>query len=288
MKNFIKLIRPKHYFKNLFILLPLFFSGQINNTELLLEGLVAFIAFSLVASSIYIFNDYKDIYNDRKHPIKKFRPLASGLIKKNSALNLMIIFLISGSILMYFLSFKSFIVLTIYILLNFAYSLKLKQIALLDVTIIASGFVLRIFTGSFAYDVPLTIWIVIMTFLIALFLALAKRRDDVLILNKSGKKTRKSIDGYNLKLIDGIMIMMSAVVIVAYLQITITEDFMLKFESENLYLTGLFVIFGIMRYLQITIVEEKSGSPTEIIYTDKILQINIILWILMFCWFIYF
>ena len=269
-------------------MLPLFFSGQINNTELLLEGLVAFIAFSLVASSIYIFNDYKDIYNDRKHPIKKFRPLASGLIKKNSALNLMIIFLISGSILMYFLSFKSFIVLTIYILLNFAYSLKLKQIALLDVTIIASGFVLRIFTGSFAYDVPLTIWIVIMTFLIALFLALAKRRDDVLILNKSGKKTRKSIDGYNLKLIDGIMIMMSAVVIVAYLQITITEDFMLKFESENLYLTGLFVIFGIMRYLQITIVEEKSGSPTEIIYTDKILQINIILWILMFCWFIYF
>ena len=288
MKNFIKLIRPKHYFKNLFILLPLFFSGQINNTELLLNGLVAFIAFSLVASSIYIFNDYKDIYNDRKHPIKKFRPLASGLIKKSSALNLMIIFLISGSVLMYFLSFKSFIVLTIYILLNFAYSLKLKQIALLDVTIIASGFVLRIFTGSFAYEVPLTIWIVIMTFLIALFLALAKRRDDVLILNKSGKKTRKSIDGYNLKLIDGIMIMMSAVVIVAYLQITITEDFMLKFESENLYLTGLFVIFGIMRYLQITIVEEKSGSPTEIIYTDKILQINIILWMLMFCWFIYF
>ena len=288
MKNFIKLIRPKHYFKNLFILLPLFFSGQINNTELLLEGLVAFIAFSLVASSIYIFNDYKDIHNDKKHPIKKFRPLASGLIKKSTALNLMIIFLISGSILMYFLSFKSFIVLTIYILLNFAYSLKLKQIALLDVTIIASGFVLRIFTGSFAYDVPLTIWIVIMTFLIALFLALAKRRDDVLILNKSGKKTRKSIDGYNLKLIDGIMIMMSAVVIVAYIQITITEDFMLKFESENLYLTGLFVIFGIMRYLQITIVEEKSGSPTEIIYTDKILQINIILWMLMFCWFIYF
>ena len=287
MKNFIKLIRPKHYFKNLFILLPLFFSGQINNTELLLKGLVAFIAFSLVASSIYIFNDYKDIYNDRKHPIKKFRPLASGSIKKNTALNLMIIFLISGSILMYFLSFKSFIVLTLYILLNFAYSLKLKQITLLDVTIIASGFVLRIFTGSFAYGVTLTIWIVIMTFLIALFLALAKRRDDVLILNKSGKKTRKSIDGYNLKLIDGIMIMMSAVVIVAYIQITITEDFMLKFESENLYLTGLFVIFGIMRYLQITIVEEKSGSPTEIIYTDKILQISIILWMLMFCWFIY-
>ena len=287
MKNFIKLIRPKHYFKNLFILLPLFFSGQIDNTELLLDGLVAFIAFSLVASSIYIFNDYKDIYNDKKHPIKKFRPLASGLIKKSTALNLMIIFLISGSILMYFLSLKSFIILTIYILLNFAYSLKLKQIALLDVTIIASGFVLRIFIGSFAYEVPLTMWIVIMTFLISLFLALAKRRDDVLILNKSGKRTRKSIDGYNLKLIDGIMIIMSAVVIVAYIQITITENFMLSFNSENLYLTGLFVIFGIMRYLQITIVEEKSGSPTEIIYTDKILQINIILWILMFSWFIY-
>ena len=166
--------------------------------------------------------------------------------------------------------------------------LKLKKIALLDVTIIAIGFVLRLFAGSFAYEVTLKIWIVIMTFLIALFLALAKRRDDVLILKKSGRKMRKSMDGYNLELIDNSMMIMSAVVIVAYIQYTTSQDIMEKFQNKNLYLTGLFVIFGVMRYLQITFVEKNSGSPTEIILKDKIMKVNILMWVLAFMWIIYF
>jgi hypothetical protein len=112
----------------------------------------------------------------------------------------------------------------------------------LDVTIIAIGFVLRLYTGSYAYDVSLKVWIVIMTFLLALFLALAKRRDDVLIHNKSGNKMRKSIAGYNLDLIDGAMFIMSAIVIVAYLQYTTSQEIIEKFQNENLYLTTIFVI----------------------------------------------
>ena len=281
------IIRPKQYIKNIFILLPLFFAGQITNTVLLVNALVAFVAFSLSASAVYILNDYKDIKEDRKHPKKKFRPLASGLISKNIALSLMIILLIIGFTLMATISTKALVILSIYVILNIAYSLKLKRIALLDVTIVAIGFVLRLFVGSFAYEIPLKIWIVIMTFLLALFLALAKRRDDVQIFKKSGNKMRKSVDGYNLQLIDGSMMVMSAVVIVAYLLYTTSQEIIEKFQNENLYLTTLFVIFGLMRYLQITLVEKNSGSPTETIFKDKIMQINLMLWVLSFIWLIY-
>ena len=126
-----------------------------------------------------------------------------------------------------------------------------------------------------------------MTFLLALFLALAKRRDDVLIFRKSGNKMRKSVDGYNLQLIDGSMMVMSAVVIVTYLLYTTSQEIIEKFQNENLYLTTLFVIFGLMRYLQITLVEKNSGSPTETIFKDKIMQINLVLWVLSFVWLIY-
>ena len=288
MKSLIKLIRPHQYIKNIFILLPLFFVGEILNTDKILNAVTAFAAFSLVASAIYIFNDYNDIKDDRRHPKKKHRPLASGLVNKTTALSLMVFLLLIGFSLMATISINSVIVLTIYVSINILYSLKLKRIALLDVTIIAIGFVLRLFAGSFACDVSLKVWIVIMTFLLALFLALAKRRDDVLILNKSGNKMRKSIDGYNLDLIDGAMFIMSAVVIVAYLQYTTSREIIEKFQNENLYLTTIFVIFGVMRYLQMTFVEKNSGSPTEIILKDRIMQINLLLWVLSFIWIIYF
>ena len=287
MNSIFTIMRPKQYIKNIFVLLPLFFAGKITDTPLLEDALVAFVAFSLSASAVYIFNDYNDIKEDRKHPKKRFRPLASGLISKNSALSLMVILLIVSFTLIKSVSINALAILSIYVILNIAYSLKLKRIALLDVTIIAIGFVLRLFVGSFAYEIPLKIWIVIMTFLLALFLALAKRRDDVQIFKKSGNKMRKSVDGYNLQLIDGAMMVMSAVVIVAYLLYTTSQEIIDKFQNENLYITTLFVIFGLMRYLQITLVEKNSGSPTDTIFKDKIMQINLILWVLSFIWLIY-
>jgi len=287
MNSIFAIMRPKQYIKNIFILLPLFFAGKITDTSLMLNALVAFVAFSLSASAMYILNDYNDIKEDRKHPKKKFRPLAAGLISKNTALSLMIILLIISFVLMATISINSLLILSTYVILNIGYSFKLKRIALLDVTIIAIGFVLRLFVGSYAYEIPLKIWIVIMTFLLTLFLALAKRRDDVQIFKSSGKKMRKSVDGYNLQLIDGAMMVMSAVVIVAYLLYTTSQEIIGTFQNENLYLTTLFVIFGFMRYLQITLVEKNSGSPTETIFKDKIMQLNLMLWGLSFIWLIY-
>ena len=287
MNNFIKILRTPHYIKNILILLPLFFSGEFIDSYKLLNALKAFVAFSFCASAIYIFNDYHDVKSDRKHPKKKYRPLASGLISKSDALLLMNFLLAVGLILMFSISLVSSIFLLSYIILNLLYSFKLKQIALLDITIIAIGFVLRLFVGSYAYNVKLSPSIVLITFLLAIFLALAKRRDDVFIQNKTGKKIRNSIDGYNLELINGAMLIMSTIVIITYLQYTTSYETINKFGNNNLYLTTLFVIFGIMRYLQITFVEKNSGSPTEIFLNDKIIQINFFLWFLSFLSIIY-
>jgi len=185
------------------------------------------------------------------------------------------------------LSLHALTILGAYITINIAYSFLLKHIAILDVTIIAIGFVLRIFVGSTVTGIPLSMWIVIITFLLALFIALAKRRDDVVIFLNTGKKIRKVIDGYNLQLIDGAMMVLASVVIVAYILYTTSKDVIKRLHSEHLYLTALFVVVGILRYLQIIFVEKNGGSPTNILLKDRFIQITILAWILSFAWIIY-
>ena len=283
----IKLMRLHQYIKNIFIFLPLFFALEITNINLLLNALLAFIAFSLSASSIYIFNDYMDIEVDRLHPKKRKRPLASGEVSKKSAKSLIAILSIIGISLMAVVSLKALYVLLLYMGLNIAYTLHLKHIAILDITIIAIGFVLRLFVGAFATDIKLSMWIVVMTFLLALFMALAKRRDDVLIYLNTGKKMRKVIDGYNLQFLDTAMAIMASVVIVAYTIYTTSSEVVARVHSEYLYLTALFVILGVLRYLQITFVEEESGSPTKIVLKDRFMQFVLLGWIITFIWILY-
>ena len=287
IKNALILIRPHQYIKNLCIFMPLFFVGKITNLELFLDTIIAFIAFSLSASSVYILNDYQDIKDDRHHPQKKLRPLASGLISKKQAIVLMSVLFIIGAFLMGTLSFQAFGILCAYIILNIGYSFYLKHIAILDVSIIAIGYVLRLFVGSIVSETSLSMWIVIMTFLLALFMALAKRRDDVVLFLDTGKKMRKVIDGYNLQLIDGAMMIMASVVIVAYILYATSKEVLQRMQNEYVYLTALFVILGIMRYLQIAFVENSSGSPTKIVLTDRFMQITILAWVLSFVWIIY-
>lgn len=288
IKKYLALIRYHQYVKNLFIFLPLFFVGQVTNSTLLLNGIIAFVAFSFAASSIYILNDFLDIEEDRKHPKKKHRPLASGLISTKAAFFIMGLLLFTGTVLMGMLSLKALFVLLAYITLNIGYCFYLKHIAIVDITIIAIGFILRLFVGSFVTDVPLSSWIVIMTFLLALFLAIAKRRDDVLHFIKTGTKMRKVIDGYNLQFIDSSMTIMAAVVIVSYILYTTSAEVIERVQSEYLFVTSLFVFLGVLRYLQITIVENNSGSPTKIIQKDKFIILTLLSWVLSFVFIIYF
>lgn len=267
--------------------MPLFFVGQFSNIPLLTQAALAFVAFSLSASAIYILNDYRDIAEDRLHPKKKNRPLASGDISPKQGLVLMGVLFIAGLSLMSYLSFTAAAFLCFYLVLNIAYCFKLKHIAILDICIIAIGFVLRLFVGSGVTDIALSKWIVIMTFLLALFMALAKRRDDVLLFLDTGKKMRKVIDGYNLQFIDAAMMIMASVVIVAYLLYTTSIEVAQRMQTESLYITALFVIVGVMRYLQIAFVEQDSGSPTKIVLKDTFIKLTIAAWLSSFVWIIY-
>lgn len=280
MKEIIKLLRPHQYVKNLFVFAPLLFSFHFTSTQVV-DTFVALVLFCMIASSIYVLNDLMDIEEDKKHPKKCFRPLASGKVSKNSAKILFFVLSIPSLVASYFINIDLFVVLTIYFVLNIAYSLGLKHITIVDIFIIASGFVLRLFAGASVIDNQLSMWIIIMTFLLALFLAVAKRRDDVLLASL-GKETRKNIDGYNLEFVNAVMVFMSGVIVVAYILYTVSEDVITRLNSDYLYLTSFFVILGIMRYMQITFVEGNSGSPTKIVLKDRFLQITIALWLISF------
>lgn len=269
------------------IFLPLFFASRITDTTLLFNAVIAFLAFSLIASAIYILNDYLDMENDKQHPVKKNRPLASGVITKPQAVTLMLLLVTAGFGLIASLSVSTLIIVLTYVTMNVAYSFYLKHVAILDVAIIAIGFVLRLMVGSTVTEIPLSIWIVIMTFLLALFLALAKRRDDVLIYLDTGKKMRQIVDGYNLQFLDTAMAIMASVVIVAYIMYATSTEVTSRLHSEHLYLTTVFVVVGILRYLQIALVEKGSGSPTQIVLRDRYMQMTLIGWFATFAWLLY-
>ena len=285
--EFLKLIRPHQYIKNVFIFAPLFFALKITEVESLFSVCVAFIAFSLVASAVYIFNDYQDISYDKSHYRKKNRPLAKGSVSKRQAIGVMLLLLSLGMVLMAMQSYGAFMVLMGYVLINVAYSLGLKCVAILDVMIISVGFVCRLFVGSIVGGVMLSQWIVIITFLLAFFLSIAKRRDDVLIFIETGKKMRRVVDGYSVQFVDVVMSIMTAIVIMSYIMYVTSQDVILRVGNEYLYLTSFFVIIGMMRYLQVVLVEEESGSPTSIILKDRFIQVSIVGWFLFFIGILY-
>lgn len=280
MKNVLKLFRPHQYIKNLFIFAPLLFSFHFDIEDITLTA-ISFILFCLLASSIYILNDLVDIQEDRNHPTKKLRPLPSGKVSKKTAQMLLVILSTFSLISSLVISSNLFFVFLLYFLLNVAYSLKLKHITIVDIFCIATGFVPRLYAGSVTTNISLSMWIIIVTFLLALFLALAKRRDDVLLSIK-GKHTRKNIDGYNLEFINASMVLMAGVIMVSYIFYTVSPEVTQRLHINKLFLTSFFVILGIMRYMQITFVEENSGSPTKVVLKDRFLQITITLWLLSF------
>jgi decaprenyl-phosphate phosphoribosyltransferase len=279
LKNYIALMRPWQYFKNLFIFAPLFFGLKITDIRLLSAAFLAFVSFSLIASAVYVFNDYHDVEEDRLHPAKKYRPLASGSVSKKSAILLMLALLAAGMGGACLLGRQMLFIVSVYLVLNISYTLKLKHLAIIDVFIIAIGFVLRLFIGSAVTNIQLSMWIILMTFLLALFLALAKRRDDVLVFLSGGDRVRKVIDGYNLDLVNLSMTIIASVTIVSYIMYTVSPEVIKKAHTDKLYLSVVFVLLGIMRYLQIAFVKKKSGSPTDILLRDRFIQLTILGWV---------
>jgi len=285
--QYLTLLRPKHWIKNSFIFLPLFFSGEIFNVEKLLSCLAGFGAFSFIASAVYILNDYMDIEADKKHPVKCGRPLASGIVSKKAAIILFIICVAFGIAVAALVKVKFLFVLMLYFIMNLGYSLGLKNISVLDIVLVAIGFVLRIKAGGVIAMIGISQWLMIMVFLLAMFMAIAKRRDDVLIKLDSGLDIRKAVKGYNLEFLNVMLSLFTGIIIIAYLMYTISPEVMERWNTYRLYYTSLFVIVGLMRYLQITFIENNTGSPTDLLYKDKFLQVTLVLWIVSFYLIIY-
>lgn len=276
---YLKLLRPKDWAKNLFLFIPLFFGREIFNIDKLIHVFYGFLAFCCIASSIYIINDYRDREDDRKHPIKCMRPLAAGTVSPAAALIIACLLIVLGFGIAWCLRDKFLFVLAIYLAINLAYSLGLKSVAILDIMILAAGFVLRIKGGSVISSVPLSEWIIIMVFLLAVFMAVGKRRDDVLLKLSLGTDVRKSVKGYNLEFLNVLLALVSAVIIVAYFMYTMSDETKIRLGTYRLYYTCIFVMAGIMRYLQIIYLSTDSGSPTKILYKDRFIQLTLLLWV---------
>lgn len=282
ISSIVKLIRPYQWVKNIFLFAPLFFSFSFD-IENITNVAIGFMIFCLISSSIYVLNDYHDIEEDRYHPTKKDRPFASGEVSKKYGVFIIISLIILAFSLSLFLKMPLGFLSTvcIYLFINLLYTFWLKHISILDISIIAVGFVLRIYAGAFIIGVYPSMWIVLVTFLLALFLALAKRRDEYLLL-LDGKRTRKNIDGYNLEMLNASMTLMAAVTVISYIMYTVSSDVILRLRTDNLYITSMFVIIGILRYIQITFVEKNSGSPSKVALQDRFLHLVIVGWILSF------
>lgn len=283
----IKLLRVKHWIKNLFLFIPLFFAGELFISLYYFDLLLGFISFCFIASAIYIINDYKDIEADKKHPEKKNRPLASGKVSIKTGFIVFFTLVCLSAGIALFLDVYFFLIVLSYLLINIGYSLGLKNFSILDIFMVASGFLLRVVAGGLLAHVSVSQWLIIMVFLLAIFLGLAKRRDDILMFKASGMVIRKASQHYNLEFTNACLTMLSAIIFVAYLMYTISDEVIERFHSEYVYCTGIFVLAGLIRYLQITLVENNSGSPTKILFSDKFIRITLVGWILMFYVIIY-
>ena len=288
LSSLMRLIRPKQWIKNGFIFMPLFFGGELFNTGALLAGVIAFLAYSFAASSIYCFNDIYDVEADRRHPVKCHRPIASGAVSVKQAYGLMFLMLILSIGFSSLLdSWKTMGIILFYWCLNLGYCAKFKQYAIIDVCIVAFGFVLRLLAGGVAGGVVLSKWIVLMTFLITLFMSFAKRRDDVIRMEKTGEAPRKNTSRYNLTFINQAITITASVTLVCYIMYTVSPEVLEHFHTDKLYLTTVFVLVGLLRYIQIAVVDQQSGDPTKILLRDRITQVIVVAWLAAFLFLIY-
>lgn len=281
----LRLLRPKQWIKNGFVAAPLFFTPDKVSVQSFLDVVAGFAVFCMAASAVYCLNDLRDAAADRNHPVKKNRPIASGAVAPWVAVALMAALLLGAVLLGAWRVPTILLVVAAYFLLNVAYTLHLKRIAIVDVLIVALGFVLRVEAGARIVDIAPSAWILIVTGLLALFIALAKRRDDIVRDMDGGH--RKSLDGYTLPFVDGSLMAILSTLLVSYLIFTTDDAVMTRLGNDRLYITGPFVIAGVLRYLQLTLVYERSGSPTDLLYSDLGLQLSVAAWLATFVWLLY-
>jgi len=275
----IQSMRPAQWTKNLFVFAALIFAQKFFSVPLLLKTAGAFLCFCVISGAFYIFNDLRDREEDRNHPKKSKRPIAKGEISPSQALILFVVLAAAGLTAAFFLQRDFFLALVVYFFLQVAYSLKLKQVVILDIFVIAAGFVIRVVAGGLVIAVPISSWLLICTTLLALLLSMGKRRHELILLEDKAIEHRPILKEYSAYLLDQMIAVVTASTLIAYCLYTISEETVEKFGTSHLVWTAPFVLYGIFRYLYLVHLKGKGGSPEEIIIQDKPMLLNIVLWI---------
>ncbi|CUU03220.1 UbiA prenyltransferase family protein [Candidatus Kryptobacter tengchongensis] len=281
--DYIKLARPKQWVKNFFIFAPLIFSHHLLNFEKIKISIFAFLSFSFIASSVYVINDISDRESDRFHPLKRNRPIASGRVKVWQGILFSIFLFVVGFAFTFELPFKARFLIISYFLMMLFYSFKLKQIVLVDVFVIAIGFMLRVLVGAYSIEVVVSKWLFITTLFLSLFLAISKRRMELYfsIQNQDSNfgEQRKVLDEYNIKFADQMLVITAGGAVIAYALYTISERTVSLFKTESLIYTTVFVLYGVFRYMYLMYQKKSGENPTDVILGDVGIIANIFLWL---------
>jgi 4-hydroxybenzoate polyprenyltransferase len=285
--DWIALLRPAQWLKNLLVFAALIFSLHLFVAQSVTRALLAFASFCLVASASYMVNDVHDAEKDRLHPIKRLRPIAANRISPRSALALAAMLAAAGLALALGVGVGFAEIAAAYAVLQLFYSFAVKDVVILDAMAIATGFVLRAVGGGVAIDVYVSPWLVICTFLLALFLAFSKRRHEVVLLEDAASAHRESLREYSPYFLDQMISVVTASTVLAYAIYTVSPEVREKLHTDSLYLTIPFVLYGIFRYLYLVHQREGGGNPTRELLTDRPLWVNVLLWIGTAIWLLY-
>ena len=282
----VKALRPHQWVKNAFVLMPVIFAGQFAEPSALSAAGLAFIAFSLCASAIYLLNDTIDYERDQSHPKKRLRPIASGLVKRPTAVIMSLLCVGLGLGLAWQLNSTTTFTIIGYVVMNIAYSSGLKHLFLIDLFMIAIGFILRVSVGAFAIGVTMSPWLLLCTLFIALFLGLCKRRHERVSLGEEAAAHRSILAHYSLPFLDQLILITSSATIMCYALYTIDPWVCARLGTNGLLLTIPLVLLGIFRYLSLVYQSGEGGSPTQLVLTDRGIQVIVLLYLSLSVWLI--
>lgn len=279
VRDVLQLMRPAQWSKNTVIFAALIFSKHLFVPGDVLTVVLGFLTFCMIASGAYVMNDVRDCERDRQHPMKTLRPLPSGRVRRRTAIVLAVGLVVCGFAGTVALHVGFAVLAAAYFILQVAYTFWLKEAVILDVMSIAAGFVIRAVAGGVIINVPVSPWLIICTFLLALFLGFSKRRHELVLLEARATDHRASLKEYSPYFLDQMIAVVTASTVVAYAIYTASPEVRDKLGTDKLYLTIPFVLFGIFRYLYLVHQREEGGNPTQLLLTDQPLLLDVVLWI---------
>jgi 4-hydroxybenzoate polyprenyltransferase len=278
--DLLRLMRPHQWVKNSFVLTGLLFGHAWHSPALVIHALTAFVAFCLISSTVYVFNDIIDIKEDKHHPTKRNRPLPSGKLSITTAAIFAAILGVSALLLAALASYKVVIILLIYAVMNLAYSIKLKHIVILDVFIIATGFMLRILAGTLGLGIPPSQWLLLCGLMVTLFLGFSKRRAEIIVLSADKTAHRKVLEDYSPVLLDKMIVITAAGLIMSYSLYTMSPETILIHRTANLIYTVPFVIYGVFRYIFLLHHQRSGGDPSRDLVRDPHMLTVLLTWLI--------